>query len=42
MGLTSFIGILELCTIVVVRSAVTGPDSSRVFICQYTKVPCCR
>jgi len=27
---------------VVVRSAVTGPDSSRVLRCQNTKVPCCR
>jgi len=27
-GLTSYISNLELCTTVVVRSAVTGPDSS--------------
>jgi len=27
---------------VVVRSAVTGLDSSRVLKCQHTKVPCCR
>jgi len=26
---------LELCTTVVVRSAVTGPDSSRVLTCQH-------
>jgi len=25
---------------VVVRSAVTGPDSSRVFLYQHTEVPC--
>jgi len=30
MGLTSFISSLERCTTVVVRSAVTGPDSSWV------------
>jgi len=30
-GWTSFISSLELCTTVVVRSVVTGPDSSRVF-----------
>jgi len=28
-GLTWFISSLELCTTVVVRSAVTGPDSSQ-------------
>jgi len=28
--------------IVVVRSAVTGLGSSRVSVCQHTKVPCCR
>jgi len=27
---------------VVVRSAVTGPDSSRVLRCQHTEVPCHR
>jgi len=27
---------------VVVRYAVTGPDSSRVFTCQHTEVPCRR
>jgi len=27
---------------VVVRSAVTGPDPSRVLICQQTEVPCHR
>jgi len=27
---------------VVVKSAVTGPDSSQVLKCQYTEVPCCR
>jgi len=27
----SFISSLELCTTVVVRSAVTGPDTSRVY-----------
>jgi len=26
----------------VIRSAVTGPDSTLVFICQHTEVPCCR
>jgi len=31
IGLTSFISSLELCTTVVVRSAVTGPDSSLFF-----------
>jgi len=30
-GLTSFVSSLELCTTVVVKSAVTGADSSRVF-----------
>jgi len=30
IDLTSFINSLELCTSVVVGSAVTGPDSSRV------------
>jgi len=33
-GSTSFISSLELCTTVVVRSAVTGPDSSRVLSCH--------
>jgi len=27
---------------VVVRSAVTGPDSSQVLRCKHTKVPCHR
>jgi len=27
---------------VVVRSAVTGPDSSRTLKCQHTEVPCRR
>jgi len=27
---------------VVVRSAVTGPDSTKVFMCQHTEVPYCR
>jgi len=31
--------IYSLCTAVVVRAAVTGPDSSWVLICQHTKVP---
>jgi len=30
LGLTSFISSLELCMTVVVRSAVTHPDSSQV------------
>jgi len=34
MVLTSFISSLELCTAVVARSAVTGPDSSRGLKCQ--------
>jgi len=38
----SFISSLELCTTVVVRSAVSGPDSSRVLTCQHTEVPCRR
>jgi len=33
---------IDICTAVVVRSAVTGPDSSRVLRCQHTEVPCCR
>jgi len=32
IGLTAFISSLQLCTTVVVRSAVTGPDSSRCFV----------
>jgi len=32
----------SLCTTVFVRSAVTGPDSSRIFRCQHTEVPCRR
>jgi len=36
LGLTSFISSLELRTTVVVRSAVTGSDSTRVLMCQYT------
>jgi len=27
---------------VVVRSAVTGPDSSQVLVCQHNEVPCRR
>jgi len=27
---------------VIVRSAVTGPDSSQILVCQHTKVPYCR
>jgi len=27
---------------VFVRSAVTGPDSSRILQCQFTEVRCCR
>jgi len=27
---------------VAVRSAVTGPDSSRVLMCQHTELPCRR
>jgi len=42
LGLTSFISSLELCTTVVVRSAVTGPDLSQVLRCQHTEVPCRR
>jgi len=41
-GLMSFISSLELCTTVVVRSDVTGPDSSRGLICQHNEVPCHR
>jgi len=37
--LTSFISSLELCMTAVVRSAVTGPDSSWVLMCQHTEVP---
>jgi len=32
----------DICTTVVVRSAVTGPDSSLVLTCQHTEVPCRR
>jgi len=32
----------HVCMKVVVRSAVTGPDSSQILMCQHTKVPCCR
>jgi len=39
-GLTSFISSLELCTTVVVRSAVTDSDSSRILKYQYTEVSC--
>jgi len=42
MGLTSFISSLELCTTLVVRSAVTGLDSSRVLSCHPTEVSCRR
>jgi len=42
IGLMSFISSLELCATVVIRSAVTGLDSSRVLWCQHTEVPCCR
>jgi len=38
-GLTLFISSLELCTTVVVRSVVTGSDSSWDSMCQHTKVP---
>jgi len=38
----AFICNLELCTTVVVRSAVTGPDSSQVLRCQHTKLPWCK
>jgi len=34
-----FISSLELCTTAVVRSAVTGPDSSWVLMYQHTEVP---
>jgi len=34
--------LIAVCTTVVVRSAVTGPDSSHVVRFQHTKVPCCR
>jgi len=27
---------------VIVISAVTGPDSNQVLMCQYTKAPCSR
>jgi len=37
MGLMLFISNLELCTTVVVRSAVTGPDSSRGLMYQHIK-----
>jgi len=42
MGLTVFIIDLQLCMTVVVRSAVTGPDRSRVLKYKLTKVPCYR
>jgi len=42
MGLTLFISNLLLCTTVVVKSAITCPDSSRNLMCQHTKVPCHR
>jgi len=38
---SSFISSLLMYT-VVVRSAVTGPDSSWGLICQHTDVPCSR
>jgi len=40
-GLTSFISSLELCTTVVVISAVYGPDQEG-FTYQHTEVPCHR
>jgi len=33
---------LQIYVQVVVRSAVTGPKSSRVLTCQHTEVPCRR
>jgi len=41
-GLTSFISDLKLCMTVVVRSAVTGPDSNWVLRYQHNGVPCRR
>jgi len=41
MGLSAIYGYVH-CVTVVIRSAVTGPDSSRVLKCQHTKGPCPR